>query len=409
MRAPADPTTRKRSAGVDGIRLDRIAGTTERTKMASDMEQGGDIGAIVVGTTYGVLTHARALRQAGFSVEGLVGRDEQKTKKRSEQMGVPHAFTNLNEALDLPGASVVVVATPPHTHAPITLASIAAGKHVLCEKPFALNLPEARKMLEAAERAGVIHLLGTEYRFTTTQTAFRRVLASGSIGEPRFGIFVRHMASLVDPTWHLPDWWESASEGGGWLGAAGSHLIDEVRSSIGEFTALSASLDQLSSRPQMTADDSYSLHYQLANGCTGVLQGSCAVSGPPLSVTRVAGTRGSVWVQPRNEEHSEEVWMDTGSGPERVSDPVDVPRVPPDPPPEELWPLHEKQGGWHTRGADLAPYTHLYQCLRAQIEGEPVGDDPPVATFYDGVAGQAVLDAARFSAAGAGWVEVQAI
>jgi predicted dehydrogenase len=366
------------------------------------------VGAVVVGTTYGVITHARALRRAGIDVVGLVGRDPAKTAERARRMGIPNALTSLDEALELPGVSVVVIATPPHTHAQITLAAIAAGKHVMCEKPFALHAGEAREMLAAAEQAGVVHMVGTEYRFTATQVAVQRVVRSGAIGAPRLANLVRYLPSLVSPDVALPAWWESADSGGGWLGAAGSHLIDQVRSTLGEFSALSASLDRLSARPSMTADDTYTIHFRLAGGCSGVLQGSSAVAGPLASFTRITGTAGSVWVEPAAEGRDEAVWVDTGSGPEKVADPEDVPRVTPEPPAEELLPPYARQTGWHTKGGDLAPFTRLYERFRARVLGTAAVDDPPAATFRDGVAGQAVLDAARRSAAGGGWVDVGA-
>ena len=197
-----------------------------------------NIGAVVIGTNYGVLAHVRALRNAGFVVLALVGRDTQKAAVRAKALGVPHGLGNLDEALTLPGVNVVSVTTPPHTHAEITLAAIAAGKHVLCEKPFALNLAQARELLSAAERAGVVHFMGNEYRFGTTQESLRRVVASGAIGDPTKAIIIRHRPSLTDPATELPPWWESAADGGGWLGALGSHIIDQVRSTVGEFEAV---------------------------------------------------------------------------------------------------------------------------------------------------------------------------
>src|SRR5438874_1990098 len=115
------------------------------------------LGVVVVGTSFGCLTHVRALRAAGFEVVGLVGRDPEKTAERAERFEVPNRLTSLDEALGLPGVDAVTVATPPHTHASIVLDAVAAGKHVVCEKPFARDAAEARQMLKAAEDAGVVH------------------------------------------------------------------------------------------------------------------------------------------------------------------------------------------------------------------------------------------------------------
>src|ERR1700745_2662543 len=95
----------------------------------------GKLGAAVVGTGFGCLTHVRALRAAGFDVVGLVGRDPVKTKARGERFEIANAYTAFEDALEQPGADAVTIATPPHTHAALALQAIAAGKHVLVEKP----------------------------------------------------------------------------------------------------------------------------------------------------------------------------------------------------------------------------------------------------------------------------------
>ena len=81
------------------------------------------LGAAVIGTSFGVLTHLRALRNAGFEVHALVGRNPEKTAERAARFGVPHATTRLEEALALPGVDLVTIATPPHTHAEIAIAA----------------------------------------------------------------------------------------------------------------------------------------------------------------------------------------------------------------------------------------------------------------------------------------------
>ena len=221
----------------------------------------GAPGAVVVGTSFGCLTHVRALRAAGFDVIGLVGRDPERTVERAKRFGVPRPTTSLSAALDLPGVDAVTIATPPHTHAPLVLECLAAGKHVLCEKPFARDAAEARTMLAAAEAADVVHLLGTEFRWGTGQALMARVVRSGAIGEPRMATFVLNIPLLADPSADVPGWWSDRERGGGWLGAHAAHVVDQVRTTLGEFAGVSAALPRLADR-DWTAEDTYSVHFR---------------------------------------------------------------------------------------------------------------------------------------------------
>ena len=255
-------------------------------------------------------------------------------------------------------------------------------------------------MLRAADEAGIVHLLGTEMRFATGQALLTRTVRSGAIGEPRHALFELQLPTLADPEAELPDWWQLASEGGGWLGAYGTHVIDQVRTTLGEITGVSATLQTLAPRPEMTADDTYSVHLRLAGGAAVMLHSSCAARGQFIATTKVLGASGAAWLQ------GEDVWIDTGAGPQQVPAPADLPLTAPDPPPSEL--LHTADDMWHSMGIDLVPYTRLYAVLRDHALGKPVADDPRAATFADGVAGQAVLDAIRASsAAGGAWTAVR--
>jgi predicted dehydrogenase len=357
-----------------------------------------ELGAVVVGTGFGVLTHLRALRAAGIEVTALVGRDPEKTAARAGLFDVPHACTSLADALALPRTEIVAVATPPHSHAELVLEAVAAGRHVLCEKPFARDVGEARQMLAAAEAAGVVHLLGTEWRFGTGQALLSRAVREGVIGEPRFGLFALQIPSLVDPGAELPAWWEDEVEGGGWLGAHGSHVIDQIRTTVGEVESVSALLQTLAPRPAMTADDTYTVQFRLAGGATALMHGSCAIGGQFLMSSKVTGTSGTAWLQ------GDEVWVDDGSGPRALDTPPDLVLGPPDPPPAEL--LHTAYDMWHSMGIDLGPYTRVYEVLRDRVLGRDVAPDPVAATFADGVAIQAATDAIRRSAADATWEPV---
>jgi predicted dehydrogenase len=362
-------------------------------------DSGKPLGAVVVGTGFGCLTHARALRAAGFAVRALVGRDPARTAERAHRYDVPHACTTLAAALALDGVDAVAVATPPHAHAPIVLEAVAAGKHVVCEKPFARDAAEGRTMLTAAEAAGVVHLLGTEFRFAPAQALAARAIAAGAIGTPCTATLMLHVPMLADPAGEVPAWWADRSQGGGWLGAHGSHLVDQVRSTLGEFEGVSAGLQCVSERG-MSAEDTYTVHFRLHQGVDGIMQSSAGTWGRFLSCTQFAGSRGTLWLE------GDEVWVADRGGARCLPVPEDLAvRAPAPPPMDGLTTAYEIM---HLTGIDFGPYVRLYECFRDLIRRRPIAADPAPATFADGVADMAVLDAIRKSAAEGRWVRIAA-
>lgn len=357
------------------------------------------LGAIVVGTQFGVLTHLRALRAAGIEVRALVGRDPDKTAQRAARMGVEGAYTSLTEALARSDVDLVSVATPPHTHAGFVLEAVAAGKHVLCEKPFARNAGEARAMLAAAEAAGVVHLLGTEFRFATGQALGARAMRQGLIGEPRMATMVLNLPILADPEGEVPDWWSTAAEGGGWLGALASHNVDQLRTLLGEFAGVSASLSLVADR-DWTAEDSYTVHFRTVSGVAGILQSTAGGWGLPVACTRIYGSHGTLSIE------GDAVKVADRSGLRTLETPDDLRNPAPDPAPADL--MVTAYDHLHGAGTDLGPYTKLFAVMRERILGRETPADPAPATFADGVAGQEVLDAIRQSAREQRWVEVPA-
>jgi predicted dehydrogenase len=349
----------------------------------------GQPGAVVVGTGFGCRVHVPALRAAGFDVVALVGTDAARTARRAERSEVPTSFTDLEDALALPGVVAVTVATPPHAHAPASIAAVDAGKHVICEKPFALDGSDARRMLDAAERAGVTHLVGHEFRWATERAVAGRAIADGAIGKPRFATFVQYVPLVANPETKVPRWWFDVDAGGGWLGASGSHIVDQIRTWLGEFAAVSATLTVVSAR-EAVAEDSFTVRFRLVNGVEGVLQQTAAAWGPYAGMTRVAGTDGSLWTE------GDAVYVADRDGARELPVPADL--ALPGAPEESDDPRHR------FTHLELGPYTRLCEVLRAGVEGRPQDAPVPVPTFADGVACMDVLDAIRASAAADGAV-----
>ena len=167
---------------------------------------------------------------------GIVTRDPTKAAR----FGVP-AFTDLGEALEADDVNAVYVASPVFLHAPQTLASLRAGKHVLCEKPMAMNYVEARSMVEAAEATG--KTLGIAYyrrTYPKVQRA-RELLQRGAIGQPLLAyVTCQDWLPGEDAarTWLL----DPAQAGGGPLYDVGSHRIDVLNFLFGEPERVTAQL-----------------------------------------------------------------------------------------------------------------------------------------------------------------------
>jgi predicted dehydrogenase len=353
----------------------------------------------VVGTGFGCYTHVRALRASGFDVLALVGRDPDKTAERARLFDVPRPLLSLTDALAVPGVEAVTIATPPKTHAALALETIAADRHVLCEKPFTGTLDEAKTVLAAAESAGVVHLLGTEFRWDAGQAGLAQAVRQGEIGEPRLATWLMHVPVLADPDSVVPDWWADAGSRGGWLWAHGSQLIDQIRMTLGEFEGVSAHLVRVVDRTGMSADDGFVVHFRMRNGTVGVMESTAADWGV-LVETRVTGSRGAAWI----EGVGAKVKV---AGPDGV-----VTRPVPDGVADEPAPplpdgaVTTSYERMITFGVEYGPYTRLAAAFRDLIAGRSV-EGPPPATFIDGVAQMAVLEAIMESAGNDGrWTAV---
>jgi predicted dehydrogenase len=345
-------------------------------------------GAVVAGTGFGCRVHVPALRNAGFTVHALVGRDPERTARRASRLGIEHVCTSLRDALALDGVDAVTIATPPDAHAALAIEACEAGRHVLCEKPFALDSVEGELMLAAAERAGVIHLVGHEFRWAPDRAVVARAITAGVIGEPRTFSLVSYVPLVADPDAPVPDWWFDPARGGGWLGASGSHVVDQVRTWFGEISTVNAALPNVGAR-DAAAEDTFVVRVTTRSGVEGVLQQTAASWIPNISALAVvAGTDGTIELTEKG------VFLSDESGRKALDVPDDLLLAEP--------PSRTDDPRERYTHLELGPYTKLAEVLRTGVEGRPLPPAVSAPTFADGLEVMRVLDAIRASAAGGG-------
>jgi predicted dehydrogenase len=325
----------------------------------------------VVGTGFGCRVHVPALRAAGFDVVALVGQDAERTARRAQRLEIPTACSDLDDALAL-DVDAVTIATPPDTHASLTLRALAAGIHVLCEKPFAVDVSLAQAMASAAEAAGRVGLVAHEFRFAPDRALVAELIADGAIGAPRLATLVQHVALVADRATPVPAWWWDPSRGGGWLLASGSHVIDQVRHWLGSVVMVrSAAVLHRGN----DADDTFTAHLLTESGCEVTVEQTASAWGPPSGITRVVGADGSVWI-----DRSGAVWLADSDHPDGRCM-LDASAVEPSDDPRHRF-TH----------LELGPFTDLCRQFALAIS---TGDTGAAATFADGVATQRVLDQIR--------------
>ena len=185
----------------------------------------------VVGTGIGV-THVEVLRQVpGAEVVAICSAQLERARAVAERFSIPRATDNYRELLG-PDVDALVLATPPALHAPMGLQALAVGKHLLCEKPLAASLDEARALRDAARAAGVVHMVNFQLRFAPGYARAHELLRDGYLG--RLALADARIA--INPVDYLRApfasgskvaWFTDAAQTGGLLGSsAGPHLAD---------------------------------------------------------------------------------------------------------------------------------------------------------------------------------------
>ncbi len=240
----------------------------------------------------------------GARVVALASGRLESAKAAAAPHGIAAVYDDWKKMLADHTLDLVCIATPTVMHAPMVLAAIASGAHVLCEKPTAINAGEARVMLAAARKANRLHMVDHELRFNPTRARIAELIHGGDLGDIRHVNITNIGASWADPASRPKgDWWSDATMGGGRLGANGSHQVDMLRWWLGEPTsvigqALTVIPDRVCKNTgeawTATADDLSHMTLEMQSGALAQVFMSGVAAANMGNETQVFGSKGTI-------------------------------------------------------------------------------------------------------------------
>ena len=190
------------------------------------MPRQNGIATAVIGSGFIGVVHIEALRRIGVRVTGLLSASAEKGVQRAESLGLARSYATLEEVLDDPEVSVVHVTSPNELHHPQVKQILAAGRHVICEKPLAMTSAESAELVDLAVRSGLVNAVNFNIRFYPLNQHVSQLVCDGGIGDVRLVTGRYHQDWLL----HDTDWnWRLERDQGGALravGDIGSHWLD---------------------------------------------------------------------------------------------------------------------------------------------------------------------------------------
>jgi predicted dehydrogenase len=355
--------------------------------------------------------HSNAWRQVDkfFDIPAPVlhticGRNGPAVKAAAVKLGWQRAVTRWQEVVDDPEIDVIDISTANDSHAEIAIAAARAGKAILCEKPLARNIHEARAMLTAVKKAGVVHMVCHNYRRIPAIAQARKMIAAGDLGR-LFHYRARYLQDwIVDPAFPLVWRLQGKLAGSGAHGDINAHIIDLARYLVGELDEVCGHLETfIKERPipgakgrkgRVTVDDAVVTLGRFKNGALCNLEASRFALGRKNQLQiEINGSKGSLVFD--LEDMNRLKYYDNADASDRrgyrdilVTEPI-----------------HPYAGAWWPPGHILG-YEHtfvhtVFDFLKAVAAGKPVAP-----TFEDGLQNQKVLEAVEKSSRMRRWVKI---
>ncbi len=325
--------------------------------------------------------------------------DSQRADLLVSKWGGRWMTTDFHEVCHSSDVDALIIATPNDTHAPITIAAVQQGKHVLCEKPLGRTAAEVRSMVQAAHRAGVVHMTGFTYRFAPAMRYLRHLLTTGALGQPRHFRSQRFL-DLPETSWG----WRQVRDraGAGNLFDMTIHRIDLALDLLGPLTEVCGDVRQFARRtlredgspcPASEVDDWSAIIGHFESGAVGVWEGTTLAKG------HHHGGFGHEWAEINGSEASavyrlhqpNQLWR---GSPTRDLTPEEVPA-------EFLTPAGSPRDPKEGVPAVVFRYDVVWEFISAILEPRSAVPD-----FCDGLAAQLVADAVLQSHRDRRWVTI---
>jgi predicted dehydrogenase len=346
------------------------------------------VGVGIIGTGFARKVQIPAFKAAdGAGIVSIASGRLENAEAAAKELGAGHFTADWRETASHPDVDLVCITTPPRLHREMTLFAIDHGKHVLAEKPMAMNTAEAEEMASAAGKVDKLTLIDHELRFLPGRQKAYAMMRDGAIGKVRHAKYSFRAPHRGDPAL-LWNWWSDADEGGGALGAINSHIVDSFNWFLG--TGISSVFCQLQThiqrRPfgdtlrEVTTDDEANMLLRFADGeltddATGLVSVSMVEQPEYLNRIEFFGTEGALRI-----DHRGDVYI--GKNGETEWTAVDVDFAP------------------GVQGVPESGFPSGFMAFAAAIVEAIKAASTYIehaATFEDGVRVQRILDAARAS------------
>jgi len=259
----------------------------------------------ILGVGFGSAVHIPGFRSEGWEIAAVYSRNEERARAAAGENDVADFYTDALELINRDDLDAIAIVTPPGPHLEFALAALRSGKHVLCEKPFALSAEEAAEMRDAAAETGRTAMVAHEFRHAPQRAFIKELIDDGYIGEFKLCALELYLDRGVGGTPPPMTWASRRADGGGFLGALGSHFIDGLRYWFGDVETVTGRMDTF--QPERTADDgsivrsetddSFTFTLTFKNGGSATMICSSAVTPARGARIAVMGSKGTLFAE----------------------------------------------------------------------------------------------------------------